>query len=197
MRPIPIHEETIQLGENECKIAWLCREMNKGMVGADDHEIFHNLVMHFHIDDDPTVMDRLRIAWQRSGLNAHYALERYPPEMDNSEDYLNVPVFTAILEHIDEWAAQALKEQFIGGLQDTYSAKPSAQSLKADREFVEAPEEAGATTKAEAEDDEDEEREPTYDPHGVGLKEVPNEDAEPEYDPHGTGLQEMPDNNPV
>ena len=205
IKRVHLNEEKILLGDAEYDLLWLCKpstfEMEKA--GAKKPPVSHSLVMHFDVKGDPAFMDRLRMAWQTSGLNQKYALDRHPPDVDPGNEGLGVPVYTAILEGIDEWAAGALKNQFVLGLQDTYpSQKPKTIAEKYELgSITDSVEELSKKAQAETADgedeDEDKEPEPTFDPHGAGLQEIPDPEAEPEYDPHSAGLQEIPDNNEV
>jgi len=180
MRRVPINDEEIILGGKPLQIAWLCRPMNRGEVGTDEHEIFHNLVIHFPVDGDPAFMDRLRMAWQSSGLNTKYALERYPPEADSGDDAISIPVFTAVLENIDAWTAEALKRQFIRELKKTYPEDmefDKVEEMRADAKGIKGrvDEADDEDRDDEDDDDDDKEEEPEYDPHGMGLQEIPKE----------------------
>lgn len=113
MQAPEVHTEQIELpGLGILKLEWLVRDILR----LD--EITNNLIMHiYHVRDDG-FMDKVRAAWESSGIaNLGIAIE-----MSYTDQFEGFPIdaFDVILYAIDPCMARSYKSMFVSALQTTY-----------------------------------------------------------------------------
>lgn len=110
MQAPEVHTEQIELpGLGTFKLEWLVRDVMK----LD--EITNNLIMHIYHVRDRDFMDKIRAAWESSGI-AGLGISL---EMSYTEEFEGFPIdaFDAILYSIDPCMATNYKSMFITALQ--------------------------------------------------------------------------------
>ena len=115
-----VHVETLNLhGLGEHKIEWLIRSVDK--YGATI-ELKHNLIIHIYHVADYEFLEKLKAAWEASGLaNQGIALERsYTDRIGDFE----IDAYDAILYDIDPCFAESYKDTYLRAVAKLYEPPP-------------------------------------------------------------------------
>ncbi len=116
-----VNVETLMLhGLGEHKVEWLIRSVDKY---GPTVELKHNVVIHIYHVADHEFLDKMKIAWETSGLaNQGIALERsYTDRLGDFE----IDAYDAILYDIDPCFAESYKDTYLRAVAKLYEPPPA------------------------------------------------------------------------